>query len=193
MQYLELISGETTICFNNDWTGVETVEVNGQLYSKKSSVYGAQHYFVITENGKQVNYTLISKVAADYVSVLVDLFKEGKPIYENIPLPYGSKPKSPALIAKQEGLKRLKMYDIDAAIDEFKKALKTAPDDPEIFFNLACAYSNKEKAEDGFKCLRTAIDKGLKDTDNIFSHDMLAYLRVHPGFKEIKLILDKTD
>ena len=192
MQYLELKSGETTICFHNSWMGVETVEVNGQIYSKKSSVYGAQHYFVITENGKQVNYILISKVAADHISVMVDLLKDGKPIYENIPLPYGSKPKSPAAVAKQEGLKRLKMYDVDIAIEEFKKALKITPNDPEIYFNLACAYSNKEKADEGFECLRTALEKGLKETDNIFSHDMLAYLRVHPRFSEINKILDQT-
>ncbi len=191
MQYLELKSGEITICFHNSWMGVETVEVNGQTYSKKSSVYGAQHFFVINENGKPVNYSLISKVAADHVSVVVDLFKEGKPVYENIPLPYGSKPKSPALLAKQEGLMRLKMYDIDIAIDEFKKALQTTPNDPEIYFNLACAYSNKEKADEGFDCLRTSIEKGLKDTENILSHDMLAYLRVHPDFKDIKKILER--
>lgn len=192
MQYLELQSGETTICFHNSWTGVETIEINGQIYSKKSSVYGAQHFFAIMENGNQVNYTLVSKVAADHISVMVDLLKDGKAIYENIPLPYGSKPKSPAALSKQEGLKRLKMYDVDGAIEEFKKAIKSTPNDPEIYFNLACAYSNKEKAEEGFENLRLALLKGLKDTDNIFSHEMLAYLRVHPNFSEIKDQLEKV-
>ena len=189
MQYLELKSGDTTICFHNSWTGVETVEINGQIYSKKSSVYGAQHYFVVHENGKPVSYTLNSKLEGNSLSVLVDLLKDGKVLYENIPLPYGSKPKLPATIAKQEGLTMLKMYDIDNAITAFKKALETAPNDPEIYFNLACAHSNKENAEEGFMYLKTAIEKGLKDTEIVFSHDMLAYLRVHPGFKEIRALL----
>ncbi|MBK7699810.1 MAG: hypothetical protein IPJ39_14345 [Saprospiraceae bacterium] len=38
MQYLELVSGDITICYHNGWTGVETVEINGQTYSKQSSI-----------------------------------------------------------------------------------------------------------------------------------------------------------
>ncbi|MBK7699811.1 MAG: hypothetical protein IPJ39_14350 [Saprospiraceae bacterium] len=42
-----------------------------------------------------------------------------------------------------------------------KKALKKHPT-IEIYFHLACAYSNKEMAEEGLSCLVTAIEKGLK-------------------------------
>jgi tetratricopeptide (TPR) repeat protein len=186
MQYLELKVGTTTICFHNSWTGVETVEVNGQILSKKSSVLGTQHHFTLRENGEDMHYTLITKIASDAINVKVDLLKNGNPLYNDIILPYGSKPKSPALVAKQEGLKSLKMYDIDMAIKEFKKALKATPNDPELYFNLACAYSNKENVPDTIKYLKLAIENGFQDTENILTHDMLAFLRIQPEFKELK-------
>jgi tetratricopeptide (TPR) repeat protein len=193
MQYLELKSGDTTICVHNSWTGEETVEVNGQLVSKKSSILGTQHYFELVENGQKVQYTLITKLGSDGMSVKVDLLKDGKPIHSDVPLPYAAKPTSPALIAKQTGVKMLRMYDVDLAIKEFKKALKFAPNDPELYFHLACAYSNKENVDEGLKHLKISIEKGLKDHTAIFSHEMLAFLRIHPDFSELKELLPQEE
>ncbi|HQV66809.1 MAG TPA: tetratricopeptide repeat protein, partial [Saprospiraceae bacterium] len=190
MQYLELVSGDITICYHNSWTGVETVEINGQTYSKQSSIMGLQHQFDVKENGILVHYQLTSRLGNDG-NVLVDLLRDGIMIHKNVIVPYTTKPKSPAFADKQEGLKKLKMYDIDQAIDEFKKALKKTPNDPEIYFHLACAYSNKEMANEGLSCLVTAIEKGLKDTEMILSHEMLSYLRMQPGFEHIQSVIKK--
>ena len=65
MQYLELISGDITICYHNSWTGVETVEINGQTYSKQSSIMGLQHQFDVKENGILVHYQLTSRLGND--------------------------------------------------------------------------------------------------------------------------------
>jgi tetratricopeptide (TPR) repeat protein len=191
MQYLELKLGDNIVSIYNSWMGEEEVKLNGQLVSKISSILGANHHFDIFENGNKKSCNLTTKISNSSGLVVVDLIVDGEKIYENVTLPYSSKKTSDADNYKETGLKLLNSFDIDAALIEFKKANKLSPNDPEIYFLLACIYSNKEDADQGFECLKKSLQKGLADHQTILKHDMLAYLRVHPRFEEIEAEIDK--
>ena len=191
MQYLELKLGDNIVSIYNSWMGEEEVKLNGQLVSKITSVLGANHYFEIIENGKKVDCYLRTKLSSGSSVVKVDLIKGKELIYENVTLPYSKIKKSEAEIAKEKGIELMSNFEIDAALDSFKQAVKITPNDPEIYFLLACIYSNKEDADQGFECLKKSLQKGLADHQTILKHDMLAYLRVHPRFEEIEAEIDK--
>ena len=53
MQYVQVYSGRTKIEVHNSWLGEESVFANGQLVSKKSSVWGTSHHFSVMENGEE--------------------------------------------------------------------------------------------------------------------------------------------
>lgn len=186
--------------FHNNWLGEETVGVNGQTVSKKSSIMGTDHYFSVLENGSIARYILTSKVDAN-MSVYLDLHKNGSIILEDIPVLNSGMNRSTGRLAilspyKISGLNKLKEYKIEEAVEDLNKALGKNPEDPEIYFHLACAYSIQEKALDGFECLRKAVSLNLNNRDMILSHDMLAYLRMHPAFEAFQhsnyMTYDKT-
>ena len=58
------------------------------------------------------------------------------------------------------------------------------PKDPEIWFHLACAYSVLENIEDGFSCLKKAVENKLDNTEMILTHGMLAFLRIQDEFDD---------
>jgi len=135
MYYKKIISGDTIIEFTNSWTGEETVIINGQEVSKKSSVWGTHHVFNVIENGESVNYVLTTKVDGQ-MRIYLDLKKNGVIIQENIPLRLGSKPTEPKNTPKIKGLHKLKEFDLDDALQELKKALIIDNKDPEIYLNI---------------------------------------------------------
>jgi len=183
MQYIKLKTDDLVVEFHNNWLGQETVIANGQIVSKKSSVWGVNHYFTTMENGHTMRYVLTTKVSAN-MEVLIDLRKNGKVIHENVVVGYGSKPKKPKNTAKKKGLAKLQEYDLDDAIAEFKKALDLDVEDPEIYFHMACACSVQENTADGFECLKKAVGYGLQQQEMILNHDMLAFLRMHIAFED---------
>lgn len=87
---------------------------------------------------------------------------------------------------KKSGLRKYKEYEIEEAIEDFKKGLKIEPKDIALHFNLACAYSLLENKEEAFKHLDLAVDYGLADTERIMTHDDLAFLRIQPEFDDFK-------
>lgn len=186
MQYLKLKSDQTIIELHNNWLGEETVIVGGQIVSKKSSVYGTDHHFTIKENGKSVNYLLTTKVMDSMMTVGVDLSRNGKLILENVKLAYGSKPKSPAHKLKTKGLSFLKNFDIPEALEALLKAQELDPDDPEVYFHLACVYSNMEDVNKGYAYLKKAVEAGLTNHESILNHDMLAFLRIQDEFEKFQ-------
>ena len=183
MQYQKMNSGETVIEFHNNWLGEETVIVNGQVVSKKSSVWGANHYFSVSENGQNVNYILTTRIS-DSMQVVLDLSRNGELVQENVPVKFGSKPKKPVNKAKKQGLAELQEYSLQSALAKFEKALEQEPNDPETYFHMACAHSVLENAREGFECLKKAVEHGLADTEMILEHDMLAYLRMRAAFED---------
>ncbi|NND33617.1 MAG: NINE protein [Saprospiraceae bacterium] len=87
---------------------------------------------------------------------------------------------------KQAGIKKFKEFDIEAAIEDFQQALKIDPNDLSIHFNLACAYSQTEKAENAYEHISKAVEMGFNDFDRIDTHDALAFVRIQPQWEEFK-------
>ena len=182
MQYHKLTSGNLVIEFHNNWLGEETVIVNGQIVSKKSSIWGTHHHFILVEDGEEARYILTTKVINGF-QVALDLRRNGRLLHENVAVAYGTMPKKPQNDAKKRGLAKLQQYYLEEALEELERALDLEPDDPEIYFHMACAYSVLENARAGFDCLKEAVARGLHDREMILDHDMLAYLRLRPAFE----------
>ena len=187
MHYQKIIVGKTFIEFHNNWLGEETVVVNGQIVSRKSSVWGAHHYFTVIENGHTVRYVLTSKADPSY-QVYLDLRRNGELIKRNIPVPSRGnntpvkrRPRNNQ--AKRDGLAKLREYELEEALADFKKANELDPQDAEIYFHMACAYSILERTEEGFEAIKKAKELGFKDDDTILKHDMLAFLRIQDAFE----------
>lgn len=83
---------------------------------------------------------------------------------------------------KKSGIAKYKDYDFEAAIEDFNKALGLTPNDVSIHFNLACAYSLTEKADEAFYHIDQAIGLGFNDFERLKTHDALAFLRVQERF-----------
>lgn len=186
MHYIKLKSEGTIIEFHNNWLGEETVIVGGKTVSKQTSVYGANHYFTVNENGAPVNYVLTSKILDSFMNVGIDLIKNGQVIYANVPLSYGTKSKSPHEQLKSKAVSKLIGYEMQEALDLLKKAQQLDPDDYEVYFHLACVYSNLEDAEKGYENLKLAVQHGMSDHEKILNHDMLAYLRLQDPFERFQ-------
>lgn len=181
MQYQKLTSGDTTIEFHNNWMGEETVIVKGQIVSKKSSVWGTDHRFTVLEKGKKVKFVLTTKVDAN-MQVLLDLRRNDKLVINDLKVNYGFMPKN-ANKPKQQGIQKLKAYQLKEALEDFQQALKENDEDPEIYFHMACAYSVLEQPLEGFENLKMAVEHNLQNTEMILNHDMLAFLRLHDAFE----------
>lgn len=182
MQYLKLKSDNTIIEFHNNWLGEETVIVHGQIVSKISSIWGADHQFIVTENGKTEKYVLTSRFTAT-MQVTIDLRKNGKLIYENLPVGFGTASVGPRNQPKLKGIQKVKNYDLEEGIEDLIKALDINSEDPEIYFYLACAYSLLERSKEGYEALKNAVAANLQDTETILNHDMLAWLRLQEAFE----------
>lgn len=203
MHYKKLVAGETVIEFHNSSSGVETVVANGRVVSKKSSVWGTNHYFTIQEGGRafrpmQIRYVLTSKVDSG-MQVYVDLRRNGRLIEKNVPVYKGQQgqstpPPPPPQArrrtvpkdnkAKKKGLLLLKEYELEKALVELKKAQEFNPKDATIYFHLACIYSVLEKTAEGFEAIKSAKANGFSEDESILNHDMLAYLRIHSAFED---------
>lgn len=183
MHYIKLKSEGTIIEFHNNWLGEETVIVGGKIVSKKSSIMGANHFFTVMENGAAANYILASKVLDSNLQVGIDLIRNGQMIYESVPLSYGKKTRSPHDELKSKALAKLMEYEIHEALDLLKKAQQLDPEDYEVYFHIACAYSNLEDVENGYENLKLAVQHGMNDFEKILNHDMLAFLRLQDPFE----------
>jgi len=183
MYYKKIKTDKSIIEFHNNWLGVETVIVNGQILSKKSSILGTNHYFTIFEEGKDIPYILTTKVNA-MSQVLIDLRRDGVIIKSDLVINFGTKEKTEQNDFKVAGIKLLKEYEIHEAINALNKGLEFDRNDPEIYFYLACCYSIEEQAIKGFECIKKAIENNLNDKEMILNHEMLAYLRIQEPFEE---------
>jgi TM2 domain-containing membrane protein YozV len=88
---------------------------------------------------------------------------------------------------KASGIQHYKNFDLDLAIEDFKKSLKIQANDPAMYFNLACAYSLTEQKDKCLQSIDTAVKQGFKDYAKFLSHDDLAYIRIQPEFDQLRL------
>ncbi|MEZ4906421.1 MAG: NINE protein [Saprospiraceae bacterium] len=87
---------------------------------------------------------------------------------------------------KKSALEKFKNYDFKGAIEDYKKALDISPEDPELHFEIAKAYSLTENKELSFRQLDTAVQYGLKNPERIGTDEDLAYIRIQPEYQEFK-------
>ena len=182
MHYKKIKVDGLVIEFLNNWTGQETVLVNGQMVSRKSSVWGVDHPFTSVQQGHTIRYVLTSKVTASMV-VKLDLMRKLRFILRDIPVESTVYQYKKPNKHKNDGLKHLKNYDLEDALDAFQRAIDEGEHDPEIYFSMACAYSVMEDAAKGYECIKLAVEAGLKEQEIILTHDMLAYLRMQDAFE----------
>ena len=87
---------------------------------------------------------------------------------------------------KVNGIKKYKEFDLEGAIDDFKKGLEIHPKDISLHFNLACAYSLTEQVDKAYVHLDRAVALGFNDFEKIKTHDDLAYVRIQDRFEEFQ-------
>lgn len=87
---------------------------------------------------------------------------------------------------KVSGIKKYKEFDLEGAIDDFKKGLEIHPNDISLHFNLACAYSLTEQVDKAYAHLDKAVSLGFNDFEKIKTHDDLAYVRIQDRFDEFQ-------
>jgi len=87
---------------------------------------------------------------------------------------------------KSSGLAKYKDFDLEAAIEDFKKGLEVEPNDIALHFNLACAYSLTEKKDLAFDHLARSVSLGFNDFERIQTHDDLAFIRIQPEYDVFK-------
>jgi len=195
MYYKKIKLGDKELEFDNDWKGYEFIKINGQLVSKKHSVFGTTHEFTLREEDRSVFYTLTTRLTGSMEGgIVIDIRKEGILIMENIPIPYSISPGEPKNPMKKSGISKIKAFDIKEGIDDLIKAMKINAEDPEIYFYLACGYSNLEESSDAFRYLNLALENNLQNPKIIDSHEMLAFVRMQPDYeifiKEYQLLSD---
>jgi len=81
MKHVTINLEENKIEFFNTILGKETIKVNGEIVSEKSSVSGTEHNFIITENANEVPYKFTTGFGIN--GVIFNLYKNGKPIIES--------------------------------------------------------------------------------------------------------------
>jgi TM2 domain-containing membrane protein YozV len=87
---------------------------------------------------------------------------------------------------KVNGIKKYKEFDLEGAIEDFKKGLEIHPKDISLHFNLACAYSLTEQVDKAYTHLDRAVSLGFNDFEKIKTHDDLAYVRIQDRFEEFQ-------
>ncbi|MEL6356292.1 MAG: hypothetical protein AAFQ37_05085, partial [Bacteroidota bacterium] len=88
MHYQKITAGDTIIEFHNNWLGQETVIVNGQIVSQKTSIGGTTHYFNVRERGRNVRYALTTRIDG-IMQVVLDLSRYGRMLEKGIPVRLG--------------------------------------------------------------------------------------------------------
>ena len=87
---------------------------------------------------------------------------------------------------KTSAYKKYKDFDLEDAIDDYKRALEIAPEDTEIHFNMAAVYSLSENKDKAYFHISEAIKHGFKDFEKILTMDDFAYIRIQQDFEDFK-------
>ncbi len=87
---------------------------------------------------------------------------------------------------KINGIKKYKEFDLEGAIEDFKKGLEIHPKDISLHFNIACAYSLTEQVDKAYAHLDKAVGFGFTDFEKIKTHDDLAYVRIQERFEDFQ-------
>lgn len=73
----------------------------------------------------------------------------------------------------------------DLALPVFEQLVQLAPQDPRIFYNLACGYALNDQPERAITALGRALNRGYRDFKRVLRDPDLAKARKHPLFRLI--------
>ena len=88
-----------------------------------------------------------------------------------------------ALFALSDAYTKKGFFEKGLLID--KKLASLKPDDPIIFYNLACDYSLLSQLENSLSCLTQALSLGYDDFEHLEKDPDLENLRREPYYKEL--------
>ncbi len=88
-----------------------------------------------------------------------------------------------ALIALGDAYTKRGRYKDGLKID--KKLIKLKPDDPIVYYNLACSYSLLKMADSSLSALKKAIHLGYCDFAFVEKDPDLQFIREDPRYKEL--------
>lgn len=95
-----------------------------------------------------------------------------------------------ALIALGDTYTKRGFYQKGLQID--KRLAKLKPDDPVVFYNLACSYSLLNQINDAAEALKKAVELGWRDFRWLQKDPDLENLRKDPRYNQIiKAVLEK--
>lgn len=87
---------------------------------------------------------------------------------------------------KKSGIKKYKDFDLEGAIQDFKKGLEINNQDVALHFNIANAYSLTEQEEKAYYHLDQAVQLGFTDFELLNTKDDLAFVRIQPQWDDFK-------
>ncbi|RPI90918.1 MAG: hypothetical protein EHM42_00620 [Planctomycetaceae bacterium] len=65
------------------------------------------------------------------------------------------------------------------------KLASVRPDDPTVFYNLACTHGAQDHEQPALDALERAVELGFNDVDYMLSDPDLLALRLHPRFRRL--------
>ncbi len=78
MKYSTINLGQNSIEIHNSLLGKETIKVNGNIVSSEYSMFGADHFFTIREDGRTVECKIT--IGYSWSGVVYDFYKDNRPI-----------------------------------------------------------------------------------------------------------------
>lgn len=85
----------------------------------------------------------------------------------------------------------LRAENYSVAISNFEFATEVAPENPRLFFELACAHARSGQKSRALQALKKSIEKGFSDLDAILTNRALDSLRKETGYIELIKSLER--
>ncbi len=83
------------------------------------------------------------------------------------------------------GLLYYQAEDYDKALACYKKLIELVPESPASYYNIACLFARKNRADMSIAWLKSAIDKGYNNWENIRTDQDLESIRELPEFQAL--------
>lgn len=95
--------------------------------------------------------------------------------------------------AFQSALKNCQKGNVGLAIEEMLSVIPLAPNNPKVYYNLACFYALSKNKVESFNYLAKSVEKGYSKFEQINSDKDLLWLREQPEYHEFSMNGYKSD
>jgi len=102
-----------------------------------------------------------------------------------------SDPEDPEILAEL-GEIYTKSGRIEDGLDIDRRLVKLLPDNPVVYYNLACSLALLGRKKEAVKALETALRRGFTDFDLMRTDEDLASLRNEPSFQALMAMAKKA-